>query len=353
MSAFCSSGRKARIAFVLPAILLGVMTVCAGTAEAHVKWFAPYDVASQPRVLEKVLTPDLFALTLLAVSVMLLGYVLDRTAIGESLSRSLDRVTRPARENASVLLRAVAAFFLIAVWTLGGIILTPELKTTVSWIPSLQLAMAASLVSRRSAIFTGCGIIVLFGIAIHDYGLFHLLDYPIFLGVAAYLIADGIRTWRPLPFENVDLIRYTAAVTLMWASIEKWAYPEWTLPIYAQHPELTMGYDFELFMQAAGVIEFTLAFALLGPSLVRRSASFVLLGMFISAIFGFGKIDAVGHALIIAVLTLLAADPRRKAPATEILRGVAMPGLGYAAAFVGFLALYYGIHAVMFRTAII
>ena len=126
------------------------------------------------------------------------------------------------------------------------------------------------------------------------------MDYPIFLGVAAYLALTGLRRdlfgLRPL-----DVARWAAAITLMWASIEKWAYPEWSFPLFVVHPALTMGYGDEFFMRAAGVIEFTLSFALLWTPLVRRAAGIVLAAMFVSAVFEFGKLDAIGHEPIIAV----------------------------------------------------
>jgi hypothetical protein len=69
----------------------------------------------------------------------------------------------------------------------GGILLTPELKTTSAAISWLQLAMAVGLLSRRTMPLSALGIVVLFALALRDYGAFHLADYPIFLGVAAYL----------------------------------------------------------------------------------------------------------------------------------------------------------------------
>ncbi len=140
-----------------------------------------------------------------------------------------------------------------------------------------------------------------------QYGTFHLADYPVFLGVAAYLALVGAQSqffgMRPL-----DVVRWAAAITLMWASIEKWAYPQWSFPLINDNPSMTMGYDAEFFMQAAGVIEFTLAFALIWTPLVRRVAAIMLAAAFIAAIAQFGKIDAIGHALIIVVLLAIAAD---------------------------------------------
>src|SRR5439155_12676344 len=160
---------------------------------------------------------------------------------------------------------------------------------------------------RPALPLSGLGIVTLFGIAIFNYGLFHLLDYPIFLGAAAYFIFVGTR-WSPFGVRPLDVVRYATAVTLMWASVEKWAYPEWSFPLLIEHPGLTLGFNSEFYMRAAGVVEFTLAFALLWTPLVRRCAAIVLAGMFISACFEFGKIDAIGHSAIIAVLFVIMSD---------------------------------------------
>lgn len=321
-------------------------------ASAHVKWFAPYEIASQPRQLGRVLVPDFAALSALAAVLLVVGWLLDRTALGDAISRALDRVTLPVRVNEQLLMRATCGFFLVAIWTLGGTLLTPELKTSSAWVGQLQLAMAAALLMRRTACFTGAGIFVLYGAGIQQYGMFHLLDYPIFLGVALYLFACAFPSRLPGSVRPVDILRWGASVTLMWASVEKWAYPEWTLPIYLQHPDISMGYDFELFMEAAGVIEFTLAFALLGPSLVRRCAALMLMGTFVSATAEFGKIDVIGHAVIIAVLLCLAADSKRAAPQRIVWGRIVAPTLAYAVALVTSISLYYGMHALLYRQAL-
>ena len=62
----------------------------------------------------------------------------------------------------------------------------------------------------------------------------------------------------------------------MWASIEKWAYPEWSFPLLVEHPSMTLGFDPEFFMRAAGAIEFALAFALMWTPLVRRVGAIML-----------------------------------------------------------------------------
>lgn len=335
----------------IPSLITTV--ACSGfpqSANAHVKWFCAFDVAGQPQTLENVLCPDFEQLTGLALIVLFVGCCLENSIVGIALLRALDRVTASVQRNIEVIIRASCAFFFIAIWTAGGTILTPELKSTSAVVPWLQLLVAAGLIWRRTLPFSALGIVTLYGIAIAQYGIFHLMDYPIFLGIAAYLALCGVRRdffgVRPLV-----IVRFAAAVTLMWASIEKWAYPEWTFPIFIEHPAMSMNYDIAFFMRAAGVIEFTLAFALLCSPLVRRSAAIILAGIFISAISEFGKLDAIGHSAIIAVLVAIAVDNTPSHAVSRTWRTLSTP-VGYGLSLAGFLALYYAAHTALFGTTI-
>jgi hypothetical protein len=318
-------------------------------ASAHVKWFCAYNVAGQPRGLENVLCQDFELLAGVAIFWLLAGCLLEGTPLAGSMMRALNRATNPMRINSEVLVRAVCGFFFVSIWAMGGVLLTPELKTTSSWIPLLQLAIAAGMLSRRTLPLSALGIVVLFGFAVRDYGAFHLADYPIFLGIAVYLALTGLQ--RDLfGISPLGIVRCTTAITLMWASVEKWAFPEWSFPIFIEHPALTFGFDSEFYMRAAGVVEFTLAFALLWTPLVRRCAAIVLAGMFISACFEFGKLDMIGHSAIIAVLVVIISDD------SVIENDRRVPWLapvGFGGALTATLFAYYVGHAAIFDTAIL
>ena len=338
------------LAFVVNAVL-------AGRAAAHVKWFCAYDVAGAPRGLENVLCPDFELLLGLAVVALLVGCFVERTYVGDAMTRALDRVTAVVCDNTEMMFRIGVGAFFLALWVLGGILLTPELKTNSPAISWLQFGIAAGMISRRTMPLSALGIWFLFLTAVMQYGAFHLADYPVFLGVATYLALTGLQRdffgVRPL-----DLVRYTASATLMWASIEKWAYPEWSFPLLAQRPAIMLGYDAEFFMRAAGVIEFTLAFALLWTPLVRRAAAAMLAAMFIGAIFEFGKIDAIGHSpIIIALLAFVADNAKAEATAqhplvTEIQRPWFAP-VGLCLAMAAFLTLYYVSHVALFGAKVV
>lgn len=344
------SGSPKRLPY-LAAIPLGfvVNALWAGVASAHVKWFCAFDVAGQPRGLENVLCPDfevLFGLSLLA---LMSGALAEGTDIGAAMLRAIDRVTAYARDNTEMIFRAGTAFFFISIWAVGGILLTPELKTTSALIGALHLGIAAGMLSRRTMPLSAIGIFLLFGIGVWNYGVFHLADYPVFLGVALYLALTGLQK-DLFGIRALDLVRWTAGITLMWASVEKWAYPEWSFPLFVEHKAMTLGFTPEFFMRSAGAVEFALAFALMWTPLVRRIGAVMLAAMFVSAVAEFGKVDMIGHTLIVVVLVAIVADNGGKR--SEELRDSWMIPVAYASALAAFLAAYYVGHAVLFGTSI-
>jgi hypothetical protein len=340
--------KRLSVAAVLPLACVLDM-VFAGPASAHIKWFCAYDVASQPVGLDNVLCPDFELLTGLSLLGLLTGSAVEGTVVGNAILRAFDQATSYIRDNIEIIFRAACAFFFISIWAVGGILLTPELKTDSIWIGVLQLAIAAGMLSRRTMPASAFGIFALFDIAVWNYGGFHLADYPVFLGFAAYLALVGGRTnffgTRP-----VDVLRYAASITLMWASIEKWAYPQWSYPLLIQHPEMTLGFAPDFYMRAAGAIEFALAFSLLWTPLVRRIGAIMLSAMFVSAVFAFGKIDLIGHSLIVVALLGIIVDDGGK-PAR--IRDFWLMPAAYVASLALFLWTYYMVHAELFGTTVL
>ena len=200
--------------------------------------------------------------------------------------------------------------------------------------------MPAELAERYDA--------VIYAIGTWEYGVFHMADYPIFLGIAVYLALAGLQR-DFFGVKAIDIVRWSAGITLMWASIEKWAYPEWTYPLLAQHPGMTLGFDSEFYMRAAGAVEFALAFSLVWTPLVRRVGAIMLTPMFLGAVFTFGKVDLIGHTLIVVVLFAIIGDDRGR---RDLVRYPYLLPVGYAAALALFMACYYLSHTVLYGTPI-
>jgi hypothetical protein len=327
-------------------LIVSALALMPRLAQAHVKWFAHYSVPQQPVPLHQVFDTTFWEYNATAAILLALLTFLERHQLGIVVTRSLDRLSVGLKPKIESLYRGGAAVFFTALWVLGDIILTPELKTASPVIPWLQAAIALSMFWRRTMPFGALGIAFLYAYGVYAYGIFHMLDYPIFLGVAAYLALTGLELdvfgLRPL-----DVARWAASLTLMWAAMEKWAYPEWTYPVLASHPAIAMDLNPRFYMTNAGVLEFALAFSLIWTPLVRRLAALVLSVMFVSAVLDFGKIDAIGHSLIVVILLGILVDER---PATYHPPVVAP--VVYCSAVAAYLGAYWGLHAVIYGTVI-
>ncbi len=100
-------------------------------------------------------------------------------------------------------------------------LLTPELHTRNPVVRWLQLGMAGFALYRPTTPLVGVEIFILYGLAIEHYGIFHMLDYLIFLGVGVYFLLSGLKNQKWLTVRYVVLFA-AAGLTLLWASIEKW-----------------------------------------------------------------------------------------------------------------------------------
>lgn len=284
--------------------LTALAALAPSVAQAHVKWFAPYDVAADPTPLPDVFSPTFLLLLAGSIVLIMLIGLGDRVIAETFRGDPLERLFAALKPQLPDVIRIMLGAFLLSLWLKGGIILTPEITTTNETIAWFQLLLAMSTTSWRTSWIAGLGLLVLYGIAIANYGLFHLLDYPLFPGIAAYVMIHSFRIERLLPYA-LSILYVAMAVTLLWASIEKWAFGAWTMPLLKQHERITLGIDHQLYMLMAGFVEFITAFLLLYGRTSQRLAALMLFVIFIAAIIDFGKIDAVGHSMIIAALAVV------------------------------------------------
>lgn len=324
--------------------LTAVAALLPTPARAHVKWFAPYDVAHAPVPIRGVMTPH-FLLVLVGFALLVCGgFLLDRLAAryGPWAIRSKQHTDLEER----VLRAGIGAAFM-ALFTMGGIILTPELHTDANWPAWLQFGIAASMLSARTCVLGGLGILLLYGFGITQYGIFHLSDYPMFLGIAAYLALTSSASER-LRALRMPVLYATVCVSLMWAAIEKWAYPQWSFPLLEARPYLTLGLPPGDFMVVAGFVEFALAFYIMTGLGLLRLGIFGLGLIFVSAILDFGRLDAIGHLPTIACLAAMFVhgptplhrwlhDAKR-----GLLAEAGRAGLSFATAITVFFIAYYG-----------
>ena len=317
-----------------------------GESQAHIKWFCAYDTTVPPLPIREVLTPTFLAVAVLFSALMFVAYVVDRAVDGSDWAKRFDNAVFRSESYTSSIIRVAVGILFLVLWGTGGIILTPELKTTSIWVPWLQLAIAGSMLFRPTLKLGAAGIMALYLYATATYGSFHLMDYPVFPGVAVYLALTGVQS-PYLRALRLPVLYTAVAATMMWGAIEKFGYPYWTFPLLAQNPGLTLGFSFEQFMYIAGFVEFSLAFFMLtGTALLRLSCA-ALLMLMVSAVPEFGRVDAIGHLLIIAgLLAMILAGQRviQMPPAfarSGVLAQASVLTVGYTATIVLSFGLYY------------
>jgi hypothetical protein len=92
-----------------------------------------------------------------------------------------------------------------------------------------------------------------------------------------------------------------------------------------------------------------MGFGLLWTPLVRRLSAIALIIIFLSAVWPFGRIDMVGHALIMSTIFLIALDPEREVHfLPRVKQALAGVPLGLATAMVVLVAGYWGTHRTIY-----
>ena len=322
---------------------------------AHIKWFVDYDIAKPPLPIGEVISGTFIAYLLISTALIYLFFLVDRYLYKRGFLAAVDQRLRMFDALSIRIMRISASVFFLSLWLwyLSGapsFYLTPELKTTTASVPWLHLVLGLCALLPLTTPITGLGILVLYALAADDYGWYHLIDYLIFLGIGYFFLVSnfGRGQWRKSGF---IVLFASTGLTLAWASVEKFGYPQWTYPLLEKNPGMLMGMSSYAYMLLAGFVEFNMAFILLGAvSVVGRLVALGLQTVFMLAILKFGLIDAVGHLMIIATLFVLVVRGPTSAREMLVLRektvwteAYFMTGL-YFLALVMIFILYYSLH---------
>jgi hypothetical protein len=328
-------------------------------AHAHVKWFAEYDLNKAPLPVGEVLTGQFVYFFLFSVLLIYAFFWFDRYVFRKRILEEVLRRYTLSESAALMIMRCAAFFFFSAISAYGmlghAFFLTPELKTDDPWVFWVQIGLALCALYRRTLPLIGLGTAGLYVAAVNQYGIFHLLDYLIFIGVSYYFLA-ALMSGAGWLMSRYILLYGSTGLTLLWAAVEKWGYPIWTYPLLARDPSLLMGFEPNTFMVLAGFVEFNLTFMVLSSaSLLSRVVTLGLASFFVLAIYKFGVIDAVGHLIIIAILFVLVLRGPTKGRDFLVLEQKSlwteayfMTGL-YILAFVLSFVAYYGFHFLAYR----
>lgn len=343
-----------RHANIFGIVSVTVLTVCT-PALAHVKWFCSIaDVTQPPIAIAEMMTPVAAVVCIGFTALVFLGFLIDGT-----FARRWPGLATSGRKYVEIeenLVRlAVGAFFLllwdkgaVVLWERGDSILTPELMATASWMGALHVAVAVAVIWRSTCFIAAAAICVLYGYGVTRYGIFHMVDYVFFPGIAAYLALTSIGTPGAHRL-RVPLLSGGLAFGLMWTAVEKLVYPDWTIYVIAEHPDLAFGFPWPFVVVMASFVEFTLAFFVMtGRGLVRVGAAGYA-AIFVAAVPEFGHLDAVGHIPIVGILLVVClhgASPLQRLFRIQdrepLTNALAISGL-FLASLTAFVTMYYGL----------
>lgn len=287
-------GVKRSLAFIA---LSGLSTA----ASAHVKWFTQTNGHDRPVEPSRLFSPTFGAVFCVALVLVFLGFLLDGW-IAKRWPRLLKMGETTEAFQQRVVRVATGAYFIFLA-SVGGIILTPDLRSAAAWLPIVQFLAALSLVWRPTCIAAGAAILILYGYAVAQYGVFHLVDYVFMLTLAIYLASLSL-PWPRLAGARERLLSAGLAFSLAWTAIEKFLYPQWTDAVIATHPVIAMGVPVALVVVIAGFVEFTLAFYLIAGRGLLRVGGLGYIAIFLGAMSPFGKLDVFGHLVIVAILLI-------------------------------------------------
>lgn len=277
---------------------VGLFLVGGETAVAHVKWFSDFSFADRPRTLGELLTPLFIGLTLLSV-VVIGGLVLVEQRLQDvSWYNRLNGWLESYRDQSVLVIRIGMGVTLLLSWQ-ADTMLSPDLTTgpVIGWI---QFFLALLLLFQATTPIAGLGVLGLYGVGIYEYGLFYMLDYLIFLGVGYYLIVTQIDNER-ISGTGIPALYATLGFSLAWLALEKMVYPQWSLYILEQNPQLALGFDFQFFIYGAAFVELALGYLLI-INLLQRPFSLVITLVFFTTTLVFGKVEVIGHTILHAAL---------------------------------------------------
>jgi hypothetical protein len=265
----------------------------------HVKWFHDFSFLDSPLGFGDALTP-------LVVWMMLGGAIaigsmvfVDGALSGSRIYSQITNWLEARKEHGPLVMRVGAGMTLLLSWQ-SDAILVPELAASAAWIGWLQFALTILLIFPRMTPVAGGGIAILWLIGLTDVGLFHMLDYVLFLGVAIYLVVSSSPVqW--LKGIGIPALYVGLGFSLMWVALEKIVYPAWGTNILELNQSLTLGIPTDQFLIFVAVSELVLGFLLVIGLMGRPLGIAITLVLFSTAV-TFGKTEVVGHTIIHAAL---------------------------------------------------
>lgn len=182
---------------------------------------------------------------------------------------------------------------------LSGSYLAPDFRITSMWVILGLVGAVVTLFNKKTLPVSGAILFLLYIQAALTYGLFHALDYFIYIGIVYYLFVSG----TPLRRTAVAVMYICTGISLAWLAMEKLTIPEMACTVMGEYGLPTFGFSLENFVLISALVEIGLAWAFI-VGIMSRFTALLVTGVFIMTSMVFGHIEIIGHTIIHTVLIL-------------------------------------------------
>jgi len=180
---------------------------------------------------------------------------------------------------------------------LDGYLFHYELGPIPTWLRVAQGVTGALLLIPNTRRLGALGVFALYLLGAARFGLHPLLDYLAWPGAAYYLAVHSTNAKD----SGVPVLYITTGLSLAWAAIEKWVFPDMALDILTHNPIPTFGFPQDAFLVLSGWIELGVAYLLI-TGVLNRFLSLVVTLLFVMTSSLFGVREITGHWLLHAIL---------------------------------------------------
>lgn len=288
------SRKHNRRLLIIALLLVGLLTLPT-IAEAHVKWFSDFSFTDRPLPLSEAVTPLFLGMAALSFVVIGVLVIVDRSLETAPWYTRINNWLDARKDKAHLVMRVTTGATLLMSWQADAL-LVPELDIAGAWVGWFQFAIALLLLFRETTPVAGVGLVQLYLIGVTQYGIFYMLDYALFLGVAWFLIVNNLPN-ALMRGTGIPALYIAVGFSLIWVGLEKIIYPQWSFYILEQNPQLTLGFPVDFFLMAAAFVEIALGY-LLVIGLLGRPLSLVITLVFFTTTLVFGKVEVIGHTII-------------------------------------------------------
>lgn len=263
----------------------------------HVKWFTE-SFEWDPLPFSRIVTPSfLFWLGFTVLMLWLVCAVSGPIGRARPILRIHAWLCRMKQHTQLILRTGLGIGLLLQLFS--GSYLAPEFTIKSMWIVLGLFTAAACLANTKTLKVSGAILFLLYVQASLEYGVFHALDYLVYVGIVYCLFVNGTPLMRTAP----AVLYLCMGFSLSWLAMEKLTMPALACSVMGSYGLPTFGFTLEQFVLISAFVEIGLAWAFM-MGIMNRFTALLVTGIFFMTSLVFGHKEVIGHTIIHTLLIL-------------------------------------------------